>query len=220
VKVEHAIFDLGGVVCQFTPARRLERLAAATGLTPERITCAIWTSGLDSRAEMGEFTPAETEAEVIATLDYLLDAERLRECWAAAFNPDEEVLGLLERLPWRTALFTNNGPLVSGCLNYELADVAAAVDHVVCSWQIKAVKPSTEAFTRMFAAIGADPSAVLYVDDSSANTSAAAALGCHGAYVHVRSRAGPSGGEVDVNRSTVERLRTARPTERPPEKAR
>jgi HAD superfamily hydrolase (TIGR01509 family) len=74
-------------------------------------------------------------------------------------------------------LFTNNGPIVTACLEGPLRPVRAVCDAVVCSWQLQAVKPERVAFERFSKAIDTPAHALLLVDDSLANVTAAREAG-------------------------------------------
>ncbi len=103
--------------------------------------------------------------------------ERLRACWAEAFEPDPAVLRLIQRCPARTALFTNNGPLLEAALQSELSDVGEAFGELLFSWRLGAAKPDAEAFARATEALRVEPSQVLFVDDSEPNVEVATAHG-------------------------------------------
>ena len=47
------VFDMDGVLCRYRIERRLARLAAWSGHSPETIHAAIWGSGFEAEAERG-----------------------------------------------------------------------------------------------------------------------------------------------------------------------
>ena len=47
------VFDMDGVLCHYRRERRLARLAAWSGCSPEAIYAAIWLSGFEDEAERG-----------------------------------------------------------------------------------------------------------------------------------------------------------------------
>ena len=91
--------------------------------------------------------------------------------------PDPELLALVRQVRRPTALFTNNGPLIEECLAHELSPVITAFDRLVVSWRLGVTKPSPEAFRRATAALGVEPGAVFFVDDSPACVAAATEAG-------------------------------------------
>jgi glucose-1-phosphatase len=175
--IEVVVLDLGGVVCRFVPDRRLRALAALTRQRASDIQAAVWASGLDRRAESGELDHDEAYAAVLGRLGDGLSPGDLRAAWAAAFEPDEEVLALVRSLDRPVALFSNNGPITEDCLRRELVAIGDAFDLVLLSWRLGATKPDPDAFVEATSQIGVPAQAVLYVDDSLDNVRAAARRG-------------------------------------------
>ncbi len=94
-----------------------------------------------------------------------------------AFDPDDKVLALIDRLAWPAVLFTNNGPMVDACLDHELFRVRGRFAHVFLSWQLGATKPDPTAFDAVAKQLEVDGSQLFFVDDSAENVMAARALG-------------------------------------------
>jgi putative hydrolase of the HAD superfamily len=177
------VWDLGGVLARFRPGRRLEALADATGLPPEQIDHALWGSGLDAAAERGELPEAEVWSQALAGLDGRLTRSELRRHWAVAFEPDPEVLGLVDELG-PGAILTNNGPLVEAALGEELATIGNLLDPWLLSWRLGATKPAPQAFERAAAALDRPPADLTLVDDRQENVDAARRAGWQ-AVLHV-----------------------------------
>ena len=175
--IHTVVFDLGGVVCRFDPARRLSLLADATGLAAVDIDAAIWGSGLDRQAELGRLSRAETYDAVLARVDRRIGADTLRAIWSTAFVPDPAVVDLVARCNVPTALLTNNGPIVEDCLAAELASVAQPGGHVFTSWRLGARKPSSEVFASVADALAIEPAALVLIDDDLRNVDAARSAG-------------------------------------------
>lgn len=175
--VEAVVLDLGGVVCRFVPDRRLRALARLTGSPASDIHAALWASGLDAQADTGDLDQAGAYAAVLDRLGGGLSAAEVRAAWAAAFEPDEDVLALVRSLDRPTVLFSNNGPIAEDCLRRELGTVGAAFDLLLLSWRLGATKPAAEAFTVATERIGVPAQSVLFVDDALANVRAAAHRG-------------------------------------------
>lgn len=175
--IEAVVLDLGGVVCKMVPERRLRALSRLTGTPASDIHAALWASGLDARAETGELDHGEAYEAVLHRLGDGLSGTELRRAWAAAFEPDRDVLDLVGRLDRRAVLFTNNGPIFEDCLAHELQAVGSAFDLRLLSWRLRATKPGSRAFANATAQIGVPSAAVLFVDDSLDNVRAAAHQG-------------------------------------------
>jgi HAD superfamily hydrolase (TIGR01509 family) len=195
---EVVVLDLGGVVCNYVPDQRLRALADLTGLRTAAIDEALFASGLDEAAELGELSLDEAYDAVATALglrpagddeddDEDDDAvaahglgparDELRRAWARAFVPDADLLALVRPVRRTTALFTNNGPLIEDCLANELSAVTTAFDLLVVSWRLGVTKPHPEAYTRAAAALGTEPDAILFVDDTPACVAAAVDAG-------------------------------------------
>jgi len=175
--IRAVVFDVGDVVCSFVPERRLRQLARLTGLDADLIHAAIWTSGLDDRAEAGELSPADLEVLLLDALDGRIDADALRAAWSTAFTPDADVCAVVGRLERPAYAFTNNGPMLSACLSYELRALGQLFERVICSWQLKARKPDTAAFERLCAELHHRPEELLFVDDCARNCASARQVG-------------------------------------------
>ncbi|WP_426571919.1 HAD family hydrolase [Aquihabitans sp. McL0605] len=174
------VMDLGGVTCRWLPDRRLDALAALSGLPAGTIDQQVFGSGFDDAGERGRFTLAAFTEQLVAVLGLAAspdDDQAVRTAWSLAFEPDRAVLRLIRAATCRTALFTNNGPLLEAALRAELSDVGDAFDQLVLSHRLGVTKPEAAAFERATEALGAAPGDVFFVDDSPANVAAAAAAG-------------------------------------------
>jgi putative hydrolase of the HAD superfamily len=178
--VEVVVLDMGGVVCEYVPERRLRALSDLAGRRPAAIDSALFGSGLDARAEQGAWGLDEAYAavlEALAPAGAPVARDDLRRAWSRAFVPDNDLLAMVRRVRRPTALFTNNGPLIEDCLAHELSSVTTAFDRLLVSWRLGATKPHPDAFVMATAALGVAPGSVLFVDDSRANVDAATAAG-------------------------------------------
>jgi putative hydrolase of the HAD superfamily len=177
--VRTVVFDLAGVVCRFTPERRLAALAAHSGLTGATVHARLFESGLDDRAEAGEISPAETYRLVVEALHGTIDTVELRRRWSLAFDPDPDVLVLVDAVPGPVAMLTNNGAISRDVLTEQLRAVGARFDPLLCSCTLGARKPDPAVFHAAARAIGAEPAELLMVDDAAANVAGARAAGWH-----------------------------------------
>lgn len=174
---EAVVFDFGGVICEFHPERRLRALSLATGIPATEVQDAIWGSGLDERAELGEFTPSEASEAILDALGRRLDKTTLRAAWSQAFVPDESVCALVRDVRTRRYIFTNNGPIVTDCLAHELEATSQLVDQVICSWEIRATKPDPVAFHRVASELQCSLAEITFIDDAVMNCRSAASVG-------------------------------------------
>ena len=172
--------DLGGVLCRWMPDRRLSALAAISDLPAATIDAQLFGSGWDDACERGQFALAELldHLRSFLGLEAGPDADAiLRAAWAWAFEPDPTVLGLVPWARCRTAVLTNNGPLLEEAMGHELERVGSAFDDLLFSWRLGATKPDPAAFAAATTTLGVEPGEVFFVDDSPANVDAAIAFG-------------------------------------------
>ena len=107
--IRAVVFDLGNVVCEFDPDRRLEALADCTALDRRRLHEAIWASGLDRRAEAGELSTVDAERLLLDALDNRVDGATLRRAWSTAFAADREVCDVVTSVDLPVFAFTIRG---------------------------------------------------------------------------------------------------------------
>ena len=176
------VMDLGGVMCQWLPDRRLQALAELSGLPATTIDAQVFESGFDDAADRGQFTLDHVLADLRSLLGLSDDPPTIalvRAAWSQAFEPQPRVIELVAkaRVTVPTALFTNNGPILEANLDHELRSIGELFDRLVFSWHLGTTKPDPVAFSRATEVLGVEPGAVFFVDDSEANVAAAQAAG-------------------------------------------
>ncbi|MFI6233888.1 HAD family hydrolase [Micromonospora sp. NPDC050784] len=171
-------FDLGGVVCRFRPELRLAALGEACGVSAEQVESVLYASGLIERWDRGLGSSAEIHRTVREGLGYRGDLAKLHEIWCRAFDPDPQVLELVDGLrPLRTALLTDNDPLLLDALPDVLPQVASRFDALLFSCRLGATKPDPGVFNRALDLMGSAPSEAVFIDDKAANVAGAQELG-------------------------------------------
>jgi putative hydrolase of the HAD superfamily len=175
--IETVVVDLGGVAARFRPERRLDALAALSGLSPAVLQQRLFDSGLDRQAELGMYTADEGLAAVQDALEHRAEVTALIDAWASAFELDAGVLECVASLRVPSALFTNNGPVLDACLAGPLRALVATFDPIICSWHLRARKPDHAAFERAAERLALPPDQLLLLDDSDVNVQAARQCG-------------------------------------------
>ncbi|MER5640506.1 HAD family phosphatase [Kitasatospora sp. NPDC002227] len=171
-------FDLGGVVCRFLPQQRLDALGTACDLSADQVKDVLYTSGLIERWDLGRDSAAAIHRTVADRLGYPGSLAELQELWCRAFEPDLQVLHLIDGLrPLRTALLSDNDPLLLAALPQVFPEVGSRFDSLLFSCRFGATKPDPRVFTRALDAMGCAPAEALFVDDKAANVAAARRLG-------------------------------------------
>ncbi|MEV4420907.1 HAD-IA family hydrolase [Patulibacter sp. NPDC049589] len=175
--------DLVGVAGRATTDRRLERMAAASGLTADEVHERIWASGFDTECDAGLHTLEDARATVRRLLGVDASVDELRAWWAAGLLPDPGVLALTDRARARglpTALLTNNGPLLLDALeHHELDAVWRRFDRHCFCFRYRVRKPELAAYEAFAADVGVEPGLIAFVDDSPANVDGARDAGLH-----------------------------------------
>ena len=177
--VNTILFDLGGVVCRFRPERRLAALAADCGLPSEEVRARIWDSGFDAECDLGRYDAAAIHARVQDMLGLRMDYERFRAAWALAFEPDGEVLEVVDevRRHVRAALLTDNGPVLREAMPALFPEITERLHPLLFSCELGALKPRGELFAAALARLGEPPERVVLVDDSPYVVKGARAFG-------------------------------------------
>jgi len=170
------------VVCRFRPERRLAALSAATGLAGAEIHARIWDSGLDADMDGGRYTFDEACRAVADALGCAVPRETLLAAWALASEPDPDVLAVVDALrrERRTAMLSDNGPLLLAALPRHLPELAPRFDPLCFSSELGAVKPTAACFARALARAGVGPERALLIDDLPENAEGARAHGLAG----------------------------------------
>ncbi|MFD1365104.1 HAD family hydrolase [Actinoplanes sichuanensis] len=173
--ISTVVFDLGGVLCRYQPQLRLRELSRISGRAPEEVHRILYGSGFIAETEAGSWSAAEIAAEIGTRLGHPMDRAALETAWLACFPLDEAVIDLAGRVArrHRTAILTNNDPLLREALLGAHPEWEHLFGDIVFSADIHAVKPSAEAFDRALSIMDVEPSVVLFVDDSEANVAGA-----------------------------------------------
>ena len=168
--------DLDGVLRRWPPMTDLEQ---AHGVPPGTLAAAAFAPARLLPATTGRCTDEEWRAAVTADLATHTDrAAELVAAWSAGVGEiDPEVADIL-----RTA--RRHGPvvLVTNATTRLESDVDRLglgdhVDAIVNSARLNAAKPDPKIYLAAAEKAGGPPERCLFVDDSAANTDAAAALG-------------------------------------------
>jgi putative hydrolase of the HAD superfamily len=173
------IFDLGGVVCRFSPARRLNALAEASRLSTDVVHERLFTSGFDQDCDRGRYDLQQQCDQICSRLHVAWGVDQIARLWAEAFEPDAQVLGAVDaaRKTAVTALLTNNGPLVRLVVERVLTGVAQHFDHLCFSYEVGALKPEPAVYLATLRRLATSPARAVFVDDTETNVEGARALG-------------------------------------------
>jgi putative hydrolase of the HAD superfamily len=188
----HVIFDFGGVITS-SPFEAFNRLEAERAL-PRDFIRSVNALNPDSNA-WARFERAEIDAaafdtlfaEEAAALGHWLEGSAVIACLAGDIRP--AMVAAIDRIQaagMGLGCITNNvpsghGPGMAG--SAEKAEAVAAImarfDHVIESSKVGVRKPDPRIYQMMGAALDAELSACIYLDDLGINCKPAAALGMH-----------------------------------------
>jgi glucose-1-phosphatase len=172
------LLDLAGVLADFDRDSRIDRLAAAAGLSSGEVATRLYDSGLVAAADAGELGAAAFRAELVGRLGLPDDAD-LDELWTSAFTPYPGAVALLERLDpaLPRGLLTNNDALLATLLPRRFPGLFARMDPIAFAGALGVAKPDAAAYLHAIESWAVDPGEVLFVDDSEQNVDGARAAG-------------------------------------------
>ncbi|MFN0073640.1 MAG: HAD family hydrolase [Chloroflexota bacterium] len=176
------VFDLGGVLCQFQPERRLSALSHASSLSVEEVSGRLNESRLIERADRGELSRIAEFQEGAALLGLQCDYPAYRALWCSAFTPNPDVITIARdlRRQVRTVLLTNNALVLHDALAHELEIVGRELDDAFVSAMFGATKPDPAVFLGVEQALRSPSQNLTLIDDSSANVAGAIRAGWSG----------------------------------------
>ena len=172
------LFDLGGVLVEFTGPSRLLRWLGGR-LAPEQ----IWPMWLGSPVvrdfERGFVEPRVFADRLIADLDLPIDRWAFLDdfaTWPTALYAG--AVELIARIPasYVRATLSNTNAVHWPRITDELK-LGALFDHHFPSHLVGKLKPDREVFLHVAETLGCEPSAILFLDDQPLNVDAARAAG-------------------------------------------
>jgi HAD superfamily hydrolase (TIGR01509 family) len=176
------VFDLGGVLCEFSPERRWAALGAASGLPADEVRRRIDDAGLIDLADRGKLTRDEEFQRATSSLGLTCDYPTYRALWCAAFRCDPGVIEIARALHarHRTVLLTNNGPVLLDALSQDLRVVGREFDRLLVSAMFGATKPADVIYRGVERELVVEPARLCLIDDSWANVDGARRSGWRG----------------------------------------
>jgi glucose-1-phosphatase len=172
------LFDLGGVLVDFDFARAFRALEGLCPHAVPEIRRRLLASGLVERLETGLIEPRDFAAELCVALDLKMDYDHFCRLWSCIFTeplvPESLVVALAGR--YRLLVLSNTNAIHFEMLRPKLA-VLAHFDHLVLSYEVKAMKPQPEIYQAALRLAGCRPEECFYTDDMPAYVEGARALG-------------------------------------------
>ncbi len=173
------LFDLGDVVCDFVPERRLSAFAQSTGREVDELAEMFWHSGFSARCDVGEYTAEQMLSVINQYTKMDFDEAQLMAIWSQAFETNGAVLRIAQRLSAaiNVGMLTNNAPVLRNALPIWFPEIESLFEPVLFSCELMATKPEPELFAQVENRIGVSGSQLMLIDDSPKNVAAALAAG-------------------------------------------
>lgn len=174
------VFDYGEVISRSPSAEDRAVLLAVSGCEPEQFWESYWhhRDGLDQ----GTTSVVEYWSRVARDVGATWSASKVHELWVADFRSwwslEPGTLDLIERLHaggTRLAILSNAGfDFASG---FRFSPLGQFFERVFVSAEMDAIKPDPEIYREVAGELGIELTDMVFIDNKSINTDAAAALG-------------------------------------------
>jgi putative hydrolase of the HAD superfamily len=187
MNVPAIIFDFGNVVGYFDYARACEAIGRPRGLHGPSLLHAARQGGLNdlvARFESGQLTADAFVDSYCALLDLSgLTPDEFRTAWSDIFWPNDTLVPLIRRLHaagHRLILGSNTNDLHASRFRLQFAETLSYFDHLLLSYEIGHLKPSSGFYRACVEVAGADPADCVFIDDLPENIQGARQAGLLG----------------------------------------
>ncbi len=178
------VFDMGGVLFSYDPARRLRYISELCGLPEGEVQARVFDMDFDQKCETGHLDAAESHAEFNRLCGMDIGFADFKAAIVSAFQPNGIVFGLAKELSANCVVagLTNNGYVARDGLAEMHPDFRMIfADRAYCSAELGVQKPDPAIFRAVLSRLEQTPEDVLVIDDNETNLRAALELGF---YVH------------------------------------
>jgi putative hydrolase of the HAD superfamily len=173
------IFDLGNVLLPFSHERMYSQVAALCGRDATDVRHAFASDNLAIRFECGAISEADFQSELQRRLETSFDRTDLHRAIGDIFNPDQEMLQLVDRLrqrAYRLVLLSNTNSVHVRWIESRYP-VFEKFDECVFSHRVGAMKPDPAIYAEAIRRSTFAPSECFYTDDIEAYVIAGRAAG-------------------------------------------
>ena len=177
------IFDFGNVVAFFDFQKAYDVIQARAGLSREQLTERLRERGfraLLERYESGGMTSIEFSDAACELIGVGLTHEEFAQAWNGIFTLNDPIASLVADLKakdYRLLLGSNTNDLHATSFQKQFASTLELFDHLILSYEVGHIKPSTEFYLACSRAAGADPSECVFIDDRPENITGAWSAG-------------------------------------------
>ncbi|MBS1594327.1 MAG: HAD family phosphatase [Bacteroidetes bacterium] len=180
------IFDLGGVVFDYSFEQAYHAWSAITGRPASEIKECFHFSGDFERFERGVITPEQFIASVSTQLGHTFDADSFEKGWNAIYNdviPGMDQLLASLHTDYPLVALTNTNQIHAKVWKGKYATVLQHFDKVFVSYEMAARKPEQHVFRMVTDYLRLPADHILFLDDNRDYTASAAGMGMHAATV-------------------------------------
>jgi putative hydrolase of the HAD superfamily len=174
------VFDYGEVISRSPNDNDRAELLAASGAEPDRFWPSYW--GYRDELDRGTLSVTDYWLTIAGEIGATWSASDLQRLWAADFRSwisvepgTVELLAQLSAGGTRLALLSNAGFDFSDPLRF--SPMGRYFERVFISAEMRALKPDPEIYLEVAGELGITPEQMVFIDNKSVNTDAAAALG-------------------------------------------
>lgn len=169
-------FDLGNVLCRLDFSAVWNGFIKETGRDIDIVKKALYDDNLFNAFEKGRISPEQYYRGVCRIMECSMEYEKFVDIWNSIVVPDPEMINFALKLKeiYRILVLSNTNVLNASVLE---ADVNRLADEIVYSYEVGYMKPEKEIYEIALERAGAEPEAVLFVDDLKENLESASKLG-------------------------------------------
>jgi HAD superfamily hydrolase (TIGR01509 family) len=174
------LFDLDGVLTDYSRELRCRQLAFALDTTEDAIHQALFKRGLEDRCDRGELALADYLDVLRTDYGWNLPEEEFIAARRASTQARPDMLSLCGQLSTQAALgvFSNNGTWLGEHAHFIVPELMPIFrSRFVCSGSVGVCKPEPEAYAACLNRLGFNSFSTLYVDDRDENVEGARAAG-------------------------------------------
>ena len=181
MKIEAVLFDLGKVLINFSFETVVKTLHESCSISRAQFEAILWDKVLVRRYERGEISTREFHDYLCERATLNMTLPQFRATWSSVFMPeplvsDELLANLKRRYPLILVSNTNEAHVEFLREKYRVFDY---FDHLIFSYEVRALKPDPKIFEHAIAVSNRPAEALFFTDDREENVTAAAALGMH-----------------------------------------
>jgi FMN phosphatase YigB (HAD superfamily) len=186
ILVEALLFDVGGVLIDFSFERALQHWSRASRIPVPQLAERFRPDGSYEAFERGELSAAQYFAALRSALGVSLPDQELQAGWCSIFTG--VIPGAVELLTSLSAgapvyLFSNTNAAHYEFWGGEYPELLAPVKQIFCSHELGLRKPSAAAFEKVCSLIGVAPGRIAFFDDLRENVDGATRAGLRAFHV-------------------------------------